>query len=394
MKVRRIFLSLNCLFEFFAGITGATFVLFLYSKGLNPMEANLVVAMSLIVAFFMEIPTGALSDSIGYEKTTILSGILLAVTNVLFFFGETIPVFIVAQISLGIACALESGTLDAWVIDNTSSKESETVFIKKNQVVSAMMILSGLLGGIVADIYIEGIFLCSFVASVVYTGIAVFVMPKVGNSGRKKEKRELFNMVSGVRIVIKESVNYCVRDRKIWSVILFNSMLTFAFSPVFVFWSPVLYSFEQANYTVIGFAWVLMRGAMLVGNAILGKRKERSFFALAAFSTGCGASVLFLSFLSEFWILLSGILVFECFLGIIYPLKETVLNMGISHENRATILSFNSMIVSIFNYVSMLVMGKIATVFSIQTTWKISGIILIAVGMTVCIGKFLQKKDA
>lgn len=393
MKVRRTYLLLNCLFEFFAGITGATFVLFLYSKGLNPMETNLVVAMSLIVAFFMEIPTGALSDAIGYEKTTILSGILLAVTNMLFFFGETIAVFLVAQVSLGIACALESGTLDAWVIDNTSVKESRTVFIKKNQVVSVMMILTGLLGGIVADIYIEGIFLFSFAASLLYTGIAVLVMPNVESWGRKKEKRKISNMVSGVRTVIEESVNYCVRDRKIWTIILFNSILTFAFSPVFVFWSPVLYSFEQANYTVIGFAWVLMRGAMLVGNAILEKRKERSFFALAVFSTGCGASVLLLSFLSEFWILLSGILVFECFLGIIYPLKETVLNMGINHENRATILSFNSMIVSIFNYVSMLVMGKIATVFSIQMTWKISGIILIAVGTAVCIGKSLQKKD-
>lgn len=51
-KVRRTFLLLNCLFEFHAGITGATFVLFLYSKGLNTMEANLVVAMSLIVSLF------------------------------------------------------------------------------------------------------------------------------------------------------------------------------------------------------------------------------------------------------------------------------------------------------------------------------------------------------
>lgn len=394
MKVRRIFLSLNCLFEFFAGITGATFVLFLYSKGLNPIEANFVVAMSLIVSFFMEIPTGALADSIGYEKTTILSGILLTVTNMLFFFGETIAVFLVAQVSLGIACALESGTLDAWVIDNTSVKESETVFIKKNQVVSVMMILTGFLGGIVSDIYIEGIFLFSFVASLLYIGIAVLVMPKVEGSGRKQEKRKISNMVSGVRTIIKESVNYCVRDRTIWNIILFNSILAFAFSPVFVFWSPVLYSFEQANYTFIGFAWVLMRGAMLVGNAILEKRKERSFFALAAVSIGCGASVMLLSFLSEFWLLLFGILVFECFLGIIYPLKETVLNMEISHENRATILSFNSMIVSIFNYVSMLVMGKIATVFSIQITWKISGVLLIVGGMTVCIGKLFKRKEA
>ena len=37
-KVRSTFLLLNCLFEFYAGITGATFVLFLYSKGLDAME--------------------------------------------------------------------------------------------------------------------------------------------------------------------------------------------------------------------------------------------------------------------------------------------------------------------------------------------------------------------
>ena len=67
-KVRRTFLLLNCLFEFYAGITGATFVLFLYSKGLNTMEANLVVAMSLIVSFFMEIPTGALADSMDMSE--------------------------------------------------------------------------------------------------------------------------------------------------------------------------------------------------------------------------------------------------------------------------------------------------------------------------------------
>ena len=36
-KVRSTFLLLNCLFEFYAGITGATFVLFLYSKGLDAM---------------------------------------------------------------------------------------------------------------------------------------------------------------------------------------------------------------------------------------------------------------------------------------------------------------------------------------------------------------------
>ena len=39
------------------------------------------------------------------------------------------------------------------------------------------------------------------------------------------------------------------------------------------------------------------------------------------------------------------------------------------------------MIVSIFNYISMLIMGKLAAWFSIETTWMIGGILLISVGI-------------
>ena len=182
-----------------------------------------------------------------------------------------------------------------------------------------------------------------------------------------------------------------MKDKNVWNVILFNSILTFAFSPVFVFWSPVLHSFERVNYTVIGLAWVLMRAAMLAGNAVLERRKERSFSALAVISAVCGISVFALAYLHTFWSLLFGILLFEFFLGIIYPLKETVLNAGISHENRATVLSFHSMIVSIFNYVSMLVMGKIAQIWSIETTWKISGLLLVIAGIVTVINNKREK---
>ncbi len=382
-KVRRTFLLLNCLFEFYAGITGATFVLFLYSKGLNTMEANLVVAMSLIVSFCMEIPAGALADSIGYVRTTVLSGILMAVTNLLFLFCNTMPAFLTAQIALGTACAFESGTLDAWVIDNTSKEESRTVFILKNKGISVMMILSGLVGGLIADVYMEGIFLLALIAAVLYIGISLTVMPKVEMVAKTRNQRKLSEAASGIRKVIKDSVQYCMKDRNVWNVILFNSVLTFAFSPVFVFWSPVLHSFDRVNYTVIGLAWVLMRAAMLLGNALLERWRKRSFSALAWISSLCGISVFALAYLHTFWSLLAGILLFECFLGVIYPLKETVLNTGISNENRATVLSFHSMVVSIFNYASMLLMGKIAEIWSMEMTWRIGGIILILAGAFV-----------
>ena len=46
-------------------------------------------------------------DSIGYIRTTVLSGILIAMTNILFFFCNTILAFLAAQLSLGIVSAFE-----------------------------------------------------------------------------------------------------------------------------------------------------------------------------------------------------------------------------------------------------------------------------------------------
>lgn len=373
MKAKRIFLSLHCLFEFYAGITGATFILFLYDKNLDTMETNLIVATSLIVTFLMEIPAGALSDFLGYRKTTILSGILLCVTNVLFLTGNSLSIFFLAQIFLGLSCAFESGTLDAWVIKYTSRQESEQIFIKKNKYISTMMIAAGLAGGIVADWMMEGIFIAALAASILYTVIAAVFMEEEG--GRQRE-RSMKNAADGLKRIISVSVRYCVKDRNIRRIILFNSVLVFCLSPVFVFWSPVLHGFERINYTLIGLAWIFMRFSMLAGNMLVERIRTRSVRTMSAASAVCGVSIIVLAFQNTFLLLFAGILVFEFLLGIIYPLRETVLNREIANENRATVLSFHSMVVCIFNYISMLVMGKLALAFSIRATWILSGAVL------------------
>lgn len=78
-------------------------------------------------------------DSIGYIRTTVLSGILIAMTNILFFFCNTILAFLAAQLSLGIVSAFEYGTLDAWIIDNTSTEENCHEAQKKPKFVSKLM---------------------------------------------------------------------------------------------------------------------------------------------------------------------------------------------------------------------------------------------------------------
>lgn len=380
-KVKRVYLYLNCLFEFYAGITGATFILFLYSNNLDTMETNLIVASSLITAFFMEIPTGALADYLGYVKTTFLMGVLLCITNIIFLFGNTIPLFLVAQICLGIACAFESGTLDAWVIENTSHKDSEYIFVKKNKAVSIIMIVAGFFGGVVADFCLEGIFLLALIAALIFVILSILAMPKLQVNVKKRQKYSVSENINEMKKIVGESFLYCIKDKNIRNIILFNGILMFAFSPIFVFWSPVLHDFQYVNYTVIGMAWILMRGFMLLGNMVLEKWIHTTFLTLSIVSIVCGGCIIGLAFLKQFWTFFIGILIFEFLLGLIYPLKETVLNVGIESANRATILSFNSLVACLLNYVSMILMGKLAAVFSIEMTWICSGTILIIISI-------------
>lgn len=392
-QAKHLYLCLNCLFEFYAGITGATFVLFLYSKNLNTMETNVIVATSLIIAFFMEIPTGALADYLGYVKTTILMGILLCSTNLVFLICDTIPAFLIAQICLGISCAFESGTLDAWIIENTSEKESEHIFVTKNKFISIMMLVAGFLGGVIADIFIEGIFLFALIAAMLFVVLSILLMPKLTSQINKHHTYNVKENINGIKKIINDSITYCIKNKKVRNVILFNSLLAFAFSPVFVFWSPVLHGFENINYTIIGATWIFMRGFMLLGNIFLEKVKDRSFLFLAIVCIACGVCVVTLAFLRTFWSLFVGILAFEFILGMIYPLKETVLNVSIQSNNRATILSFNSMISCLLNYLSMIIMGKVATEFSIQITWISSGIIILIVSVIVLLPKIIGENS-
>ena len=99
------------------------------------------------------------------------------------------------------------------MIDNTSVSESKTVFLKKNKCLHYDDLL-GVLGGVIADWFLEGIFLFALISSVCYIGISLAVMPKLEIISTKKEKRSVSEAIAGIRLIIKDSVKYCMKDKK------------------------------------------------------------------------------------------------------------------------------------------------------------------------------------
>lgn len=77
----------------------------------------LILAVFSVTVFILEIPSGYFSDLLGRRKTLIISNFLKGVGFSMFPFASDISVFIAAEIVLGIALSLNSGTDTAILYD-------------------------------------------------------------------------------------------------------------------------------------------------------------------------------------------------------------------------------------------------------------------------------------
>ena len=177
--------------------------------------------------------------------------------------------------------------------------------------------------------------------------------------------------------VISDSFICCVRDRQVRTIIVFNGLMTFSISAVFVSWSPLLNSYPGYNYTVIGFAWMLMQLAMAGGNVFSKLFTGQTKRHLVLAGLAIGVIVCAVALTGSFYGTLVFILMFEFILGIANPLREAMLNSHITSRARATILSFQSMFSSLMYFISMLITGWISSVFSLRTTLLFSGLCMI-----------------
>lgn len=379
LKKRNVFYILNCLFDFYSGITGAIFVLFLYSYKLNEIEVNFIVGLPLLIAFIMEIPTGVFSDYIGYRKSILLSGLLLIFANILFLVGNNIYWFIWAQMFVGISTTFITGTLDAWIMSSVDESKENNIFIKKNKYSSIIILLTGFASGLLANKAIKLVFILALISSIIFELIALkYINVPTKNIVKNRSMYEHFNEMKNI---FTSSIGYCMDNRSLLKILLYYCLFTFCTGVIFVYWSPIMYNFNNMNYFLIGLSWTLMRIFMLLGNIVVDMIKSINYIKLMSITIVCGLIIIMMTYATHFYLFFILLMIFEFLLGIIYPMRETLLNKNIQSFNRATLLSFNSMLVCIFNYSSIMLMGIFSKYYSIYTSWTISGILMIVMAV-------------
>ncbi len=88
------------------------------SRGLSLSEIGAVFAVHSGVAIALEVPSGALADTVGRRRVLLAGAALTAVSLVIFAVADGVAAFMASVALLAAGRALISGSLEAWYVDS------------------------------------------------------------------------------------------------------------------------------------------------------------------------------------------------------------------------------------------------------------------------------------
>ncbi|HZJ08162.1 MAG TPA: MFS transporter, partial [Trueperaceae bacterium] len=125
MNVRRTYYAIGALNWFATVLPMAVMVLLAQSRGLSLSEIGLYLGLYSLTIMLLELPSGALADSVGRKRVLLAAYALAAVSRVVFLFAFDLAVFLAFAVLSGAARALSSGALEAWFIDSLQDADPE-----------------------------------------------------------------------------------------------------------------------------------------------------------------------------------------------------------------------------------------------------------------------------
>jgi len=103
---------------------------FFQSVGIGMRGVYLLQSVFAITVFILEIPSGYISDLLGRKNTLIASSCLKGIGFSLFPLASNLTMLIVAEVILGVAVSLQSGTDTALIYDTLEVTENKQAQIK------------------------------------------------------------------------------------------------------------------------------------------------------------------------------------------------------------------------------------------------------------------------
>jgi MFS family permease len=379
-QVRRTYYVLGFGNTLAASLIWGVNTIFLLDAGLNNFEAFAANAFFTAGMVLFEVPTGIVADSWGRRASYLLGTVTLAVTTALYvwlwYVNGPFWAWAVSSVLIGLGFTFFSGATEAWLVDALQATgfdgSLDAVFARGQVFMGSGMLLGAGGGGYLAQFAGLGApyFLRAGVLVVMFVLAAVLMRdlgftPQRGRFGPE------------VRRIAGQSFEYGLKVRPVRWLMLAAPFTGGVAIYVGYALQPHLLNLwgDQSAYGIAGLAAALLAAAQIAGGLVTpwvrARFRRRTDMLIVMFGLGTVA-VLLIGLIPNFWAVLVLIVAWGLVSSAAMPVRQAYLNSMIPSQQRATILSFDSLMSSTGGVVAQPGLGRAADVWGYPFSYVLS----------------------
>ncbi|MGB8658142.1 MAG: MFS transporter [Candidatus Zixiibacteriota bacterium] len=365
--------------SFALGTILPAYVLYFRHYRITLFQIGLLAAVFEASILLFEIPTGLVADVFGRRMSVILSAVVSFISGLVFILFPFLGAFIVAEIVGGLGETLRSGALEAWLVDTLKHEGQEDsikhAFAQGTKFKTVGNLCGLILGGYLATLDIRLVWVPT---AIVFFVLGMFLLLKMREEYRP-EKETSERIVPKLSDTTTRSLRVIKSQRLILALVLLALFSEFSFETISQYWQ--VHFSESLLINTRYFGWILAVASVLtilfIGRVTRFFEKLRDGVHSLTILT-----VLFLLSLLFIAVTRSPLLAvaFFIFLQILVNFKEPIFldlfNRHIPSEQRATLLSFQSLVGSGGEVSAGLCIGVVAENFGLRTTFGLGTAVL------------------
>jgi MFS family permease len=386
-QVQRTYLLLTLLSTLAASFIWGINTLFLLDAGLNNTEAFAANAFFTAGMVIFEVPTGVIADTWGRRTSYLLGAATLLVSTLLYLlmWRAQAPLWgwAISSILLGLGFTFFSGATEAWLVDALAFagvKDNLEAVLAKGQVVGGGAMLTGsVAGGFIAQVTSLGV---PYVIRSVLLGltfVSAFLWMKDLGFTPDRSKGPLVE----IRRLLRESLDSGWRNPPVRWLML--AALCAGGVDIFAFYALQPYLLElygdPGAFGIAGLAAAIIAGTEMVAGLIVPRLRHlfgrRTHVLILASLIGSGCLAL-LGLTTSFPVAIALLAVWGLTFSMGMPIRQAYINGIIPTQQRATVLSFDSMMSSAGGVVAQPALGRVADLFGYSRAYVVSGALQLA----------------
>ena len=351
--------------------TQGIWTLYLAAKGLSLVEIGLIEGIFHVTSLVMETPTGVIADLFGRKISRIIGIIFMILSNILIIFSSSFGFLALGFILSALSYNFESGADEALIYDSLLYEKIENQYMnitgKKEIIFHISRVLSLIVGGYVGNIEYKNVYLISILLSVISLFIALgFKEPPIQE--KEENNKKLGEHIKNQYVISFQAIR---ENKKLGYLIFFTSILfsvaTIAFYYLQLGWSDIGYSASKIGL-FLGASSIVAAIASFLAEKIDSKYGSKRIIRIFPF-------IFSISLLSMYYINYAFIpfCIISFIEAIIFVASRDYLNKLIESKQRATILSFASVIYSLVMILLFPLFGYLSNLFTMKITFLLLG---------------------